>query len=162
MDLTEKVVQYTEDAHAMEQNVLRMLDSMIRTTSDPQIKTEFEQHRTETQQHEQRLRRRLDELGWGPSALKQAGAVAAAMTRGILNQMRGDKPGRNARDGYVTEHVEIAAYELLERVARRAGDYKTAELARTNCLEERAMARKIEGNWDRFVELTLSEEGVPA
>lgn len=161
-DVSEKLVEYVEDAHAMEQNVLRMLDSMISTTEDPHIKAELEHHRTETQRHEERLRNRLDELGKGTSPIKQAGLVAGAMVKGMVDQLRGDKPGRNARDGYVTEHMEIAAYELLERMAKRAGDSKTAEIARANCNDEREMASKIEANWDKFVELTLSEEGVAA
>jgi len=58
----------------------------------------------------------------------------------------------------VTEHLEIAAYEMLERIAKRAGDDATAEVARRNCADERAMADKIEHNWDKFVEPTLEEE----
>jgi ferritin-like metal-binding protein YciE len=58
--------------------------------------------------------------------------------------------------------MEIAAYELLGRIAERAGDLETAAVARENLRDEQAMAEKIESNWDKFVELTLAEEGVTA
>jgi ferritin-like metal-binding protein YciE len=75
---------------------------------------------------------------------------------------RSEKAGRNARDGYATEHMEIAAYQLLERVAERAGDEETAEVARQNRADEERMAQKIDANWDRFAELSLVEAGVTA
>ncbi len=160
--LQEKLVDYIQDAHAMEQNVSQMLDSMIATTTDDEILQELEHHKMETERHEQLLRERLEALGRDLSTRKEMQTIAGAFVKGAVDQVRGDKAGKNARDGYVTEHMEIAAYELLERLAQRAGDGETAEIARRNRADEEAMAQKIAANWDRFLDLTLAEEGIRA
>jgi len=158
--LQQKLADYVEDAHAMEQNDLKMLDSMISTTDDPQTKEMIENHRQETEEHERRLRERLDALGRGTSVRKQAQAVGAALLKGVGDQARGDKAGKNARDGYMAEHLEIAAYQLLERLAQKAGDQETAEVARQNRADEEEMARRIDASWDRTLELTLEENSI--
>jgi ferritin-like metal-binding protein YciE len=58
--------------------------------------------------------------------------------------------------------MEIASYELLERVAQRAGDVQTAKVARENREEEEVMARNIAAMWDAVVDRSLEEEGVKA
>ena len=60
----------------------------------------------------------------------------------------------------MTENLEIAAYELLMRLADRAGDAETVEACRRNLREEMGMRSFIEKNWDRFVDMTLVEEGI--
>src|ERR671920_828885 len=158
--LQQKLADYVEDAHAMEQNDLQMLDSIISTTDDPEVREMLQSHKRETEEHERRLRERLDAMGRGTSARKQAQAGGGALLKGVGDVARGDKAGKNARDGYTAEHMEIAAYQLLERLAEKAGDIQTAEVARQNRAEEEAMAKKIDQNWDRFLDLTLAENDI--
>jgi ferritin-like metal-binding protein YciE len=158
--LRAKLVEYVQNVHAMEQNVLLMLDSIILTTNDAELAAMFEEHKVETRRHERRLNERLRVLG-GPSltsTVKDLGAIAAAQVKGIADLWRTDKAVRNARDAFVTEHMEIAAYEVLERLAERAGDAQTAEVARQNRAEEEAMAERIASKWDSFLDMTLSDE----
>jgi len=56
--------------------------------------------------------------------------------------------------------MEIACYQVLERLAVRADDTETAEVARRNRADEEEMARKIDASWDRALELTLNEAGI--
>jgi ferritin-like metal-binding protein YciE len=160
--LRNKLVEYVQNVHAMEQNVLLMLDSMILTTGDEGIAEMLEQHKAETRRQERRLRERRRALGGLGlmSVGKDLAAIAAAQAKGVADLWRTDKAVRNARDAFATEHLEIAAYELLERLAERAGDPETAEVARTNRAEEEAMAERIASNWDRFLDLTLAQEGI--
>jgi ferritin-like metal-binding protein YciE len=86
--------------------------------------------------------------------------MAGAMLKGTVDMARGDKPGKNARDGFITEHTEITAYELLARLAMRAGDHETARVAREIRHEEEEMAEWIASHWDRFFDLMLEEAGL--
>jgi ferritin-like metal-binding protein YciE len=164
MDLQDKLhpklVEYVQNVHAMEQNVLLMLDSIILSTRDAELAAMFEEHKAETRRHERQLNERLRALGGLSltSTGKDLGAIAAAQVKGIADLWRTDKAVRNARDAFVTEHMEIAAYEVLERLADRAGDAQTAEVARANRAEEQAMAERIASKWDSFLDLTLSNE----
>jgi ferritin-like metal-binding protein YciE len=144
----------------MERNVLEMLGSMIETTDDPEILRELAHHREETQRHEDSLTDCLEAHGEKPSQTLEIPALFGAIVKGFTDKTRGEKPTRNARDGYVTEHAEIAVYEILERIAQEAGDQKSAEVARRNRQDEESMARKIASSWDKAVKLGLQAEGI--
>src|SRR5881394_4090533 len=146
--LTDQLVKHSDEALAREQNVLRMLDGMIAATEDEEIKSELRQHKLETEQHAERLEKRLAVHEASPSTVREAAGIMNALMKGVVDRVRSERAGRNARDGYATEHLEIASYQLLERVALRAGDEETAEVARQNRADEEAMAKKIEANWD--------------
>jgi ferritin-like metal-binding protein YciE len=158
--LKTQLVKHIDEAHAMEQNVLRMLDGMISTTDDPEILEALRNHKTETQYHSDLMAKRLEANGATPSMVRQATGVLGALAKMPLDMVRGEKAGRNARDGFATEHMEIASYELLRRLAERAGDEETARAAEEIIGQEQAMADTIAAHWDRFAELSLQEEGV--
>ena len=63
---------------------------------------------------------------------------------------------------FITEHAEIAGYELLERYALRASDRETFAIAQQNKLEEVAMAKRLNDLWDRAVDHDLRAAGIPA
>lgn len=161
-ELRDKLIGYVQDALAMERNSLMMLQSMLSHTQDPELREVFEHHVAETKRHEERIRSRLDELGAGTSTTKQGGALLGSMFKGILDQVRTEKPSKDARDGYLTEQLEIASYELLQRLADRAGDAGTAEVARLNLRDEKSMAERISKSWDKVIDLTLEEQGIHA
>ena len=160
MSVNDQLIKHIDEAIAMEENVKRMLDGMIQTFEDPQVIDLIEHHKVETEEQSLRLRRRLEAHGATPSVVREAGGILGALAKLPLDMVRGEKAGRNARDAYATEHMEIASYQLLERVATRAGDEETAEVARLNRAEEEAMARKLDEHWDLFAEQSLREEGV--
>jgi ferritin-like metal-binding protein YciE len=158
--LTRQLIKHIDEAHAMEQNLLRMLDGMISTTDDPEILDALEHHKVQTQHHADRMAQRLEAHGATPSTVRQVGDVLGALAKMPLDFVRSEKAGRNARDGYAAEHLEIASYELLRRIAEKTGDEDTAQAARQIIAEEAAMAKLIEERWDKFAELSLQEEGI--
>lgn len=159
-NLNDLLVSYIRDAHAMEENVLVMLDSMIGTTNDPQILDDLRQHKSATEGHELLLRQRLEAMGENVALSKDIPAMFGALIKGVVDAVRSDKPGKNARDAYMTEAMEIAAYNLLEQLADRAGDEETVRIARQIRRDEEEMRDRIDENWGKFIDLTLQEEGV--
>ena len=158
LDVRAKMITYLQEAHAMEQSVARMLERMIATTDDPGTKALLEEHHLETERHEQLVMKRLEALGETPSPSKELPAMVAATVKGFTDLLRGDKPARDGRDGYVTEHLEIATYQLLEELAERAGDRETANVARRIRSDEEEMAAKLAASWGKFVDIVLADE----
>jgi ferritin-like metal-binding protein YciE len=162
LDIDTKLHDYLHDAHAMEKSVLRQLGTQISTTRDDLLRSALEHHRALTKQQIARLEERLEAHNETLSAPGDAGAQFTAFFRALATILRGDKPVRNAKDVFVTEHLEIAAYEVLERLALSAGDPETARVARENRAEEEEMVRTVADAWDRVVDEMLAEEDLLA
>ncbi len=157
--IQQQLVRYLKDAHGLEQLSLQMTEAAAKATDDPQLHDIFEHHHQETQEHEQLIRERIEAHGESTSALKDLSGRFVAIGKGAAASAAADTPARLARDGYVQEHTEVAAYELLCRVAERAGDRETAEAGRRILENEHETANKIAGTWDHAADLGLREAG---
>jgi ferritin-like metal-binding protein YciE len=159
-DLREDVIHYLADAHAIEAQAVQLLERAIKAAGDPEIERGFRDHLEETHEQQRRVDDRLHELGGSPSKLKDAAMRLGALNWGMFFQSHPDTPGKLVAFAYAFEHLEIAGYELLARVARRAGDEETVALAESIGAQERAAADKLAATWDRAVEASLREQGV--
>ncbi|MDQ3379710.1 MAG: ferritin-like domain-containing protein [Actinomycetota bacterium] len=154
--LRDKLADYVEDAHAFESGVVDNLDTMIGTIDDPKLKEVLQRNRQVSRQHVERLKQRLELLNRGTPVRKRIEGVALALMKGVSDVLRTDSPGKVGRDAYLLAHTQVAAYELLSRLADAAGDTQTAELAREHLAEDKKCADEVAEQWDAFFELTLS------
>jgi ferritin-like metal-binding protein YciE len=156
----DELIKALDEAYAMEKQVEILLQSMIRTTGDPSLTSDMETHLSETKEHAERLETCLQAHGQAPSKVKAAGTMTAGALKAPLDMARSEKGMRNARDGFATEHLEIAAYRLIEELAKKAGDQQSLAVAQQNAEDEERMASRIAANWSKFVALSLKQEGI--
>jgi ferritin-like metal-binding protein YciE len=84
----------------------------------------------------------------------RAGAVGLRQ----LADVAPDTPVKLAMHFYAFEHLEIATYELLGRIAREAGDDETADVAGRIQEEEREAAEKVAKTFEHVVAKLLEKE----
>jgi ferritin-like metal-binding protein YciE len=79
-------------------------------------------------------------VGGSRSIIKDAAMRIGALKWGTFFLGHPDTPGKLACFAYAFEHLEIGGYEQLRRVAERAGDQGTVDMATAILAEERATA----------------------
>lgn len=154
----EQVVKYLTDAHAIEEQALPQMKAAPRIVDDERLAEIFRVHLEETELQEQRVRERLEALDASPSRLKDVVMKAGGAGFALFAKSQPDSPGKLVAHALSYEHLELASYELLIRVAERAGDGETADVARRNRDEEQAMANRLEESFDAAVEASLAEK----
>jgi UDP-glucose 4-epimerase len=159
-DRDEQLVKYLADVHSIERQALAQMRAAPYLTSDKGLEGIFTHHLHETEEQERRVRERLEELGGEPSALKDAAGAVGGWAMAAFAAAQPDTPGKLAMHAYSYEHMEIAAYELLRRLAERAGDEVTAAMAADIASEEARMAERLEQNFDAAVEASVNQERI--
>jgi ferritin-like metal-binding protein YciE len=146
-DLGEQLNTYLADVHALEGQSQKLLEKGTGLDLPEALKAALGRHLGETEGHLEKIERRLDERGAAPSALKDAALRLGALNWGVFFAAQPDTPAKLAGFAYAVENLEVAAYELLLRVARRAGDRETVELAESILGEEKAAASAVAEQW---------------
>ncbi|MFL5869231.1 MAG: DUF892 family protein [Thermoleophilaceae bacterium] len=157
--LDDQLNKYLTDAHSIEEQALPQLRAAPEIAGDPGLASIFRDHLTETEAQERLVRERLEARGTSPSKVKDAVMKAGGLGFVLFAQSQPDTPGKLTAHAYSYEHLELAGYELLMRVAERAGDRETAEAARRIRDEEQRMAERLEGAFDRAADASLELKG---
>jgi ferritin-like metal-binding protein YciE len=142
--LERQLVRYLTDAHALEHHAL-----MAHTRCTPALADDlglariFKDHREESEEHEQALIERLRALDAEPPASGDAAPADGACGVTLFAQAQLDTPGRLAGHAYAYEQLELASYELLARMAERAGDLRVLSVALRSRDEEQVIAERL-------------------
>jgi ferritin-like metal-binding protein YciE len=162
-DIQEELVKYLADAHAIEGQAIQMLESAPKIVGDvPELEKLFRDHLEETRAQQEIIKARLDAHDASPNKLQDAAMRLGALNFGGFFKAQPDSPAKLAGFNYAFEHLEIASYEELKRVADRAGDQETVRVAGRIEGEERAAANAIAANWDMALQASLESVGAVA
>jgi ferritin-like metal-binding protein YciE len=155
----EQLTKYLTDVHSIEEQALAQLKLAPRVAGDPDLKRVFADHLRETEDQERMVREQLDRRGAKPSPVKDVAGRLGGWGMILLARVNPDSPGKLAMHAFSYEHMELAAYELLRRIAERADDAPIRDMAERIGAQERAMADRIGERWDRAVEASLRAKG---
>ncbi len=155
-DASAAIDSYLSDAHALETQSIQLLKRGSEIAGDPALARIYEEHQKESTEHARLLEQRLDAMGESASAVKDAALRIGGLNWSFFFQAQGDTPAKLAAFVYAVEHLEIAGYELLRRVAQRASDAETVQLADNILAEERAMADRVFNAFERAFEATVA------
>ncbi|PZS07640.1 MAG: hypothetical protein DLM64_14425 [Solirubrobacterales bacterium] len=159
-ELERALTAYLADAHAIEAQAIRLLERGPELAGSPSLADAYREHLAGAQAHQELIAARLQASGAGRSVLKDAALRLGALNWGMLFQAQPDAPAKLAVFAYAFEHLEIAAYELLARVARRAADPETGAEAQRIAGEERAAAERIRSLLGEALEGSLREQSL--
>lgn len=162
LTMTEQLTKHLTDAHSVEVQALEQMRFAPKIAGDPELSRIFEEHFTETQEHERLVREELDRRDASPSTIKDVAGRVGGWGMILFAKLNPDTPGKLSMHAYSYEHMELAVYELLRRVAERGGDERVRDLASRIGGDERAMADRVGERWDRAVDASLREKDAEA
>lgn len=131
------------DVHAIERQGLQLLEIAPKVIEDQELQGVFRRHLSESEEHAAILRERLEVRGAKPAQASDAVLPIVGMQVGAFFAAQPDTTAKLLGFAAAFEQLEIAAYEQLERIARRAGDSKVAGAAQRILAEERAAADSL-------------------
>ena len=157
-DIQEQLVKHLTDMHSIEVQAQAQMKAAPGMAGTDELASMYAEHERETAEQKRMVDERLEAHGESPSKLKDVVAGATAVPFILFAKSQPDTPGKLAAHALSYEHMEYAGYELLRRVAERAGDSETAQVARTIGDQELAMAERIESHFDETVEASLRDK----
>ena len=156
-NLQDQLTKHLTDAHAIEEQALAQMRAAHKIAGDPEIAAAFSAHLSETEDHERLVRDRLEARDAEPAIVKDLVGTTTGKGSVAFARAQPDTTGKLVAHAFSYEHMELAAFELLGRLAELAGDHQTAGVAATIAEQERGMGERLEGLFDRAVDASLRE-----
>ena len=154
-------VHELKDLHDAENQILKALPKMAKKATHNELKTAFQEHERQTEEHVRRLEQVLDELGEKPGGVKCKGI------RGIIAE--GEESMKEVDDDDVrdaamiaaaqrVEHYEIAGYGTARTYARMLGNENAARVLQSTLDEEGETDKRL----TRLAESRVTPEALRA
>jgi ferritin-like metal-binding protein YciE len=141
----ETMIAWLNDAHAMENNLIKVLENHARDAKNhPQIQAKIEEHLEQTRRHADLVKGCVERLGGHTSAIKSGLGTVMGAVQGISTGPAQDELVKNALADYASEHFEIASYTALIAGAQALGDQEIARVCQQILRDEQDMARWLE------------------
>jgi ferritin-like metal-binding protein YciE len=159
--IEEQLTDYLADVHSIEVQALAQMKAAPKLAGEGRLAAAFREHLEETQEHERLVREQLEQRGADTSTLKDLAGRVGGWAMIAFARLNPDTPGKLTAHAFSYEHMELAAYELLRRIAQRAHDEPVIELARVVGAQEQAMAERLAGCFDEAVDISLAQKDDP-
>jgi len=160
--LKELFVDGLKDIYWAEKHLAKALVKMSKNATSEELKTAFEQHTTETEEHAVRLEQVFERIG------EKAQAKKCAAMEGLIEEadevIGSTDKGTMVRDcGLImaaqkVEHYEIASYGTLRNIARTLGHNDVADMLQQTLDQEGETDHKLTELAEAYVNEEASVE----
>jgi ferritin-like metal-binding protein YciE len=142
-EIRKRLIKQLRRASSMELAAVTALDPLVDGPSDGSLAGLVNTHRHNARRHRERVLARLKALGARAPGSASAGSGILAAARGIARNRRGATEEERLRQAVLMKQLEVATYDTVERLAERAGDDATAEMAREARADGEELARRL-------------------
>jgi ferritin-like metal-binding protein YciE len=157
--INDQIAKYLADAHSIEEQAIQQMEKAPSMAKDRTLAGRFSAHLDETREQKRLVDERLEKLGESPSKFKDLIMRAGGEGFVLFAKSQPDTPGKLLSHAYSYEALEEASYELMRRVAERAGDQETVAMAERIRAQETAMKERLAESWDIGVDMSLQDKG---
>lgn len=151
------LIAWLNDAYAMENNLIEVLEHQVKDAKDhPNVAGKLQQHLEQTRHHADLVKDCVESLGGSTSSLKSGMANIMGKVQALSTGAAEDEMVKNALQDYGAECFEVASYTALIAAADNLGEARVSSVCQEILAEDRAMAQWIEQNLPLLVQETMN------
>lgn len=142
-EIQARLTRQLRRACSMELTAASALDPLVARDAAEPLGSLVEGHRRSSRRRRERLLGRLRALGALSPPRERAGAAILAPVWGAASVRADGTEEERLRQAVLIKELQVATYDTLERLAKRAGDHATLAIARAARTEDERLARRL-------------------